>query len=209
MVIPTFEVSQGIVLEIYQSYSNQNFIASYLDEVSEYTHTIRADGGFDSMNVKLQLSQRHIDDWIESGLGRKVIAKSSGGIIIWEGMVNNVTTIIFNCLFDVRVFIQSLPLAFLFLPAHRNEKRVSWLSYAPALDQFVSSSLTKGLYPKDELKRNLDDMLRNAEIAESYGLKPGFVCYEPRCVNEKIFDKHPHLRGAEPDPAMGQMAPRG
>jgi hypothetical protein len=74
-----------------------------------------------------------------------------------------------------------------------------YVSYGPALDMFVESKLTKGLYPAEELKQNLDGLLEAAQIAESYGMDPGFVCYEPRCVNEKIFDRHPHLRGARTD----------
>ncbi|MBW7996493.1 MAG: hypothetical protein FVQ81_08005 [Candidatus Glassbacteria bacterium] len=83
-----------------------------------------------------------------------------------------------------------------------------YVSYAPALDQFVESRLTSGLYPKKELQRNLADLLEAAAIAKSYGLEAGFVCYEPRCVNEKIFDKYPHLRGARTDHPGRSLEPR-
>jgi len=63
-----------------------------------------------------------------------------------------------------------------------------YMSYAPALDAFVESSLTKGIYPQDELKANLADLKSAAKLARRYGLKPGFVCYEPRGVAEEVFE---------------------
>jgi hypothetical protein len=83
-----------------------------------------------------------------------------------------------------------------------------YVSYAPALDAFVESSLTRGFYPADELKRNLDDLVEAAGIARSYGMAPGFVCYEPRCVNERIFDKYPELRGSRTDHPGRSLEPR-
>ena len=43
-----------------------------------------------------------------------------------------------------------------------------YLSYCPALDAFVESSLTKGLYPAEELQRNLADLKEAAALARSY-----------------------------------------
>ena len=83
-----------------------------------------------------------------------------------------------------------------------------YLSYGPALDAFVESSLTKGLYPQDELAANLKDISDAAELARSYGLKPGFVCYEPRCVSEAVFDRHPGLRGSRTDHPGRSLEPR-
>jgi hypothetical protein len=83
-----------------------------------------------------------------------------------------------------------------------------YLSYAPALDAFVESSLTKGVYPQAELAANLADLRSAAEIARSYGLKPGFVCYEPRCVAEDIFDRYPQLRGSRTDHPGRSLQPR-
>jgi hypothetical protein len=89
-----------------------------------------------------------------------------------------------------------------------NDSYAWYVSYAPALDAFVESSLTKGLYPAEELQRNMADLEEAAEIARSYGLKPGFVSYEPRCVNEKIFDKYPQLRGSRTDHPGRSLVPR-
>ena len=83
-----------------------------------------------------------------------------------------------------------------------------YLSYAPALDAFVESSLTEGIYPKDELAANLNDLRKAAALARRYGLKPGFVCYEPRSVAEEIFDRHPQVRGSRTDHPGRSLQPR-
>ena len=46
-------------------------------------------------------------------------------------------------------------------------------TYCPALDQFVYSSLNKGLYPFYYLSANLAFLKRNAALARKYGLVPG------------------------------------
>jgi len=89
------------------------------------------------------------------------------------------------------------------------EDSYAWyMSYAPALDAFVETSLTEGLYPKDELERNLADLREALEIARRYGLAPGFVCYEPRGVSEKVFDRYPGLRGSRIDHPGRSLEPR-
>ncbi|HLA40905.1 MAG TPA: hypothetical protein VJ417_12965, partial [Candidatus Glassbacteria bacterium] len=83
-----------------------------------------------------------------------------------------------------------------------------YVSYCPALDAFVESSLTEGIYEREELDRNLADLKEAAAIARSYGMLPGFVCYEPRCVSEKIFDRYPQLRGSRTDHPGRSLEPR-
>ncbi len=83
-----------------------------------------------------------------------------------------------------------------------------YVSYAPALDAFVESSLTEGIYPREELERNRADLLEAAELVRSFGMKPGFVCYEPRCVSEKVFERYPELRGSRTDHPGRSLEPR-
>ena len=82
------------------------------------------------------------------------------------------------------------------------------MSYAPALDAFVESSVTRGCYPREELDANMADLREAAGIARDYGLEPGFVCYEPRAVAETVFDRHPHLRGSRVDHPGRSLEPR-
>lgn len=83
-----------------------------------------------------------------------------------------------------------------------------YISYAPTLDAFVESALTKGAYPVEELQANLADLRSAAEVARSYGLKPGFVSYEPCCVSERVFDHYPQLRGSRTDHPGRSLEPR-
>lgn len=83
-----------------------------------------------------------------------------------------------------------------------------YLSYAPALDAFVESSLNQGVYPREELAANLADLHSAAELGRRYGLKLGYVCYEPRCVAEEIFDRYPGLRGSRTDHPGRSLQPR-
>lgn len=81
-------------------------------------------------------------------------------------------------------------------------------TYCPALDQFVSSKLTKGYYDEDYLQANLNYLKTNAEEAERYGLTPGIVCFEPRSVPDELLQKYPVLRGARVDHPLRSFRPR-
>ncbi len=81
-------------------------------------------------------------------------------------------------------------------------------TYCPALDQFVSSRLTKGFYDEDYLQANLNFLKTNAEYAEQYGLTPGIVCFEPRSVPDELLQRYPILRGARVDHPMRSFRPR-
>lgn len=90
----------------------------------------------------------------------------------------------------------------------RGELLHRFYTYCPALDQFVSSSLTKGFYDEDYLQANLNYLKSNAEEAERYGLTPGLVCFEPRSVPDELLAKYPVLRGARVDHPMRSFKPR-
>ena len=81
-------------------------------------------------------------------------------------------------------------------------------TYCPALDQFVSSSLNKGLYPPYYLSANLAVLKRNAALARSYGMVPGLLCFEPRSVPEEFFARYPMLRGPRVDHPFRSFRPR-
>lgn len=81
-------------------------------------------------------------------------------------------------------------------------------TYCPALDQFVSSRLNQGLYPREYLKTNLDNLKENVRLAKKYGLNPGLLCFEPRSVPEEFFTNYPTLRGARVDHPFRSFKPR-
>lgn len=81
-------------------------------------------------------------------------------------------------------------------------------TYCPALDQFVTSRLNKGIYDADYLQANLNYLKTNAQLAEQYGLSPGLVCFEPRSVPEELLQRYPVLRGARVDHPLRSFRPR-
>ncbi len=81
-------------------------------------------------------------------------------------------------------------------------------NYCFGLDQFVYSTLNKGVYPMDYLSHNLGVLKRYAKLAQKYGLAPGMLCFEPRTVPEKFFNKYPTLRGARVDHPYRSRKPR-
>ncbi len=81
-------------------------------------------------------------------------------------------------------------------------------TYCPALDQFVYSSLNKGIYPFYYLAANLTYLKENARLARKYGLIPGMLSFEPRSVPEEFFNKYPMLRGARIDHPFRSFRPR-
>lgn len=81
-------------------------------------------------------------------------------------------------------------------------------TYCPALDQFVTSFLNKGIYKDDYLQANLNLLKKYAELAMKYGLIPGLLCFEPRSVPDEIFEKYPMLRGARVDHPIRSFKPR-
>lgn len=81
-------------------------------------------------------------------------------------------------------------------------------TYCIALDQYVYSELNKGIYPVEYLTANLNLLKKYAEIGKKYGLAPGILCFEPRSVPEKLFEKYPTLRGARVDHPLRSRKPR-
>ncbi len=90
----------------------------------------------------------------------------------------------------------------------KDEVYPRFYTYCPALDQFVSSELNRGFYPEEYLRANLEYLKSNASIAESFGLEPGIVCFEPRSVPDALLEKYPMLRGARVDHPLRSFKPR-
>ncbi|MEA3401042.1 MAG: hypothetical protein U9R79_07335 [Armatimonadota bacterium] len=107
----------------------------------------------------------------------------------------------------VRVGVETLEVNLLadVVPVQVKQRRVHedmypwWSIYCPALDMFVESDLSRGTYRRELLDRNLARLKETAELARSWGLMPSFVAFEPRAWPERLFDKHPELRGARVD----------
>jgi len=81
-------------------------------------------------------------------------------------------------------------------------------TYCPALDQFASSRLNRGIFPQEYLWANLEQLKENSRLALKFGLVPGLLCFEPRSVPESLFEKYPTLRGARVDHPFRSFKPR-
>lgn len=90
----------------------------------------------------------------------------------------------------------------------KGETYPMFYTYCPALDQFVSSELNKGIYADYYLSANLAFLKENAALAAKYGLTPGLLCFEPRSVPEEFFSRYPMLRGARVDHPFRSFKPR-
>ena len=93
-------------------------------------------------------------------------------------------------------------------PGVPDEFYADFYTYCPALDQFVSSSLNRGFYPKEQLDANLNVLKENARLALKYGLTPGLLCFEPRSMPEDFFRRYPTLRGPRVDHPFRSFKPR-
>ncbi len=92
--------------------------------------------------------------------------------------------------------------------ADPSNRYVNFGLWGPSLDQFVDSRLSEGVYPKELLVRNQNALLKIVEIARSHGLKPMFLCGEPRFQPERFFKKYPYLRGPRVDnPGSASVVP--
>lgn len=89
-----------------------------------------------------------------------------------------------------------------------NEYYSQFYSYCAGLNQFVDSTLTRGLYPHEYLRANLNRLKALAAAAREYGLKPGILCFEPRTLPDHFFERYPTLRGARVDHPFRSHLPR-
>jgi len=85
----------------------------------------------------------------------------------------------------------------------------SWFyDYSPDLDQFVSSPLIDGIYPREYLSDNLAFLKANAALAVKHGLVPGLHINSPRSMPEQFWKRYPFLRGARVDHPRESFLPR-
>jgi hypothetical protein len=60
------------------------------DSLEGYSHTILANGGFDTMNVSAAIDRFDIDYWLDKGIGGHVEVRDESLTIVWEGVVNSI-----------------------------------------------------------------------------------------------------------------------
>lgn len=114
----------------------------------------------------------------------------------------------YACLGFSHIEVNALGFAFPYEKGVKGEFYPDFYTYCPALDQFVSSRLNRGIYPQEYLRANLERLKENSRLALKYGLVPGLLCFEPRSVQDSLFEKYPTLRGARVDHPFRSFKPR-
>jgi len=69
---------------------SKKFLSSYRRQVSDYSHTISALGGYDNASFAIFASPQEILAWL-GALGRHIEVKSEKLTIVWEGYINQIT----------------------------------------------------------------------------------------------------------------------
>jgi hypothetical protein len=64
--------------------------------IEGYSHTIDANGGYKTATINLVMKQEDIEEWLENGLGRDIKVYNEGGVVVWEGFVNDMEASIGN-----------------------------------------------------------------------------------------------------------------
>lgn len=124
--IPTYHQELGLSIIAFASLAEGGWqVAELNSNISSYSHSITANGGFDTMNVSIADDRISMDEWIERGVGRHIQVFNSAGNICWEGFVNSV---------DAKLGAQSITIG----PLMDVGNRVS-VSYAEitSLDPFI------------------------------------------------------------------------
>ena len=168
------------------------------------------------------LYSRLKDDWLDEDVARFEPGEAFSALFRWcpSGSLTGEIALIGRG-FDRERYVRACArlgyshlavngLAMLWTPEPWTEGEVYPVFYrhGPALDQFVSSRLNKGIYPADYLHANLTVLKRNVKLLTRYGMTPGLWSVEPRSVPEELFRRYPMLRGARVDHPFRSFRPR-
>lgn len=86
----TYSAPRSISVQAYEPLTSDTTILvdEFSTQMSSYEHEIMAFGGYWSARITVEDSQFDMENWYERGLGRRIVAYSPDGVIIWEGVVN-------------------------------------------------------------------------------------------------------------------------
>jgi hypothetical protein len=90
---PSFHQSKdlSIIVESPLIATNRNFVENVSYLTTDYSHELRAIGGYWSARFGLSASQSRIDDWIQNGIGRHIEVFDHALVNIFEGFVTSVS----------------------------------------------------------------------------------------------------------------------
>lgn len=89
---PVIEIGPVITLApIVNYYPDAHFLVSIADQVTSYSHTSGAYGGYESAQFTITCSPSEIEYWLQTGLNLHVVVKNEAAMTVWEGFVNQVS----------------------------------------------------------------------------------------------------------------------
>lgn len=87
-------VNIGVDISVYSPLIRTEYVAmpiyTYYDNLTSYSHTLNAFGGFGDAKIDIRVDQEQIDDWIENGIGRHIVCRGHLNQIIYEGFVQEI-----------------------------------------------------------------------------------------------------------------------
>ena len=91
MTTPSLHQQTGLSLNVFEPLvSGTQFIETITHKYSQYEHELSAFGGYDRQNFTIAGNQDEIEEWLDKGLGRRIITKNPGQDIVFESFVNSV-----------------------------------------------------------------------------------------------------------------------
>lgn len=91
----SFHQSHGISIGIFVPlWAGTNLVDDSIISIASYSHTISAWLGYDTAELTFSTTLQHLEDWVNNGLGRRLVTYRDAGTIIWEGFVNQVSATI-------------------------------------------------------------------------------------------------------------------
>lgn len=79
-------------IEVGKSYTpDGGLLGTISNQVSSWTHEIRAEGGYWSADFSIEGNIHDIDDWLAGGMGRHIEMYDETQTKVWEGFVNEIS----------------------------------------------------------------------------------------------------------------------
>lgn len=98
--------SNGLALSIYDPlWVSSSFVGDYSQRLTSYSHVIARLGGFLSAQFAMTQPLSTLEDWIENGLGRRVLVQAPGASTVWEGLIDNIEVSIVGYRFSIGPYL--------------------------------------------------------------------------------------------------------
>lgn len=92
VLIKSYSAPGRVSIAAYEPLATGNgYVDDLTGKVNSYEHEIAAMGGYWSAKIQMVDKQIALENWYESGLGRRIVTTSPDGEVIWEGFVNEIS----------------------------------------------------------------------------------------------------------------------